>query len=796
MSRSARIFSVLIALLFGVLAAGTGPSTTAVAASAPVITKVGSGAGPLTPTKVVITGRNLKKANAVEFGTKRGTIVRKLSSTAVEVRTPKGVRAGTVAVRIHTGAGWSKRTAQSNYTFVAPPSVTKLSPASGPFTGGQRVTLTGKNLKLTKKVVFGTLEATILSKSATTVVVRTPVGVLGATKVKVTTPGGTSPGVIYTYVAETREASKTITPAENTFEPEKVEWVTGGYDADTGESKPWIVGLPQGAALPTVGKPFLVKPGTDAFPSGLTGTVDDIAIQTDESVRVTVTATDLEKSFDRLTIDYSGPVEDRNATTQRDDPVEVGKAAEFAIKGPTALFCKDAEGQLVPFGADLNMTVSDVDISQHLDLGGLLRTPKYDAAFTAEVKTTGKITVAAKATCKIKPAWRNAHRRIIPLGTTGATVSFGPTVEFKVSAKGTWSIVDRTRTTFAVNAELGKEAQFSKTSRNVESKHGGALSFEAEATAGVSVQFGILDRAGLEGKLLLGASVDVEAADGNVCVDGKLFMKLSVGLFVDALVVRWEPLTFSGTINLLDIHGCELPEESAPPGEPEIVSARLPDAQIGKRYHETLATADNRSGAWSVVRYSLPAGLDLDAGTGDISGTPTGPVGDSAVIIDFKDEDGKVATTMIRIMVQPSQGIGGGDIQVTLRWTGPADLDLHVLDPADEEIYYGHKESQSSGTLDHDANAACNGPEDDDNAVENVFWPPRSAPPGSYTAWVKVYDVCGGPLDWHLTVRRNGSIIVDETGTGDSSGYTFSVGQSSAVKIGARPAVANRYPAK
>ena len=95
-----------------------------------------------------------------------------------------------MSVRIRTSAGWSKRSSKARYTFVAPPSLTKLAPTSGPFTGGQRVTLTGKNLKLTKKVVFGTLKATILSKSASTVVVRTPVGVLGGTKVKVTTPAG------------------------------------------------------------------------------------------------------------------------------------------------------------------------------------------------------------------------------------------------------------------------------------------------------------------------------------------------------------------------------------------------------------------------------------------------------------------------------------------------------------------------------------------------------------------------------------------------------------------------------
>ena len=196
------------------------------------------------------------------------------------------------------------------------------------------------------------------------------------------------------------------------------------------------------------------------------------------------------------------------------------------------------------------------------------------------------------------------------------------------------------------------------------------------------------------------------------------------------------------------------------------------------------------------MRYALPAGLTLDPASGTISGTPIGAVGDYAVIVDFQDAQGKFATTTIRVRVTPSAGIGGGDIQVTLRWTGPADLDLHVGDPAGEEIYYNHPESESGGALDHDANAGCNGTEDDDNAVENVFWPPRSAPAGGYAAWVVVYDECEGPLDWHLTVRRNGLVIIDETGTGASSLYSFDVGTAARAQVTTEPAPTRSYPAK
>ncbi len=89
--------------------------------------------------------------------------------------------------------------------------------------------------------------------------------------------------------------------------------------------------------------------------------------------------------------------------------------------------------------------------------------------------------------------------------------------------------------------------------------------------------------------------------------------------------------------------------------------------------------------------------------------------------------------------------MGGRDMQITLRWSRPADLDQHVADPATEEIYYGHSTWVSGGILNHDANASRNGTADDDIAVENVFWPPRSASAGNYIVWVKWSPNVPGP---------------------------------------------------
>ena len=171
MSRSRRIVAVLSALLVGLVAVGLGPASTATAASKPKISKVGSGAGPLAATKtLVISGSNLTGATAVKFGSRKGSIVRVVSSTSVEVKTPSGAKAGTVSVRIKTAAGWSASSSKARYAFVAKPSLKKLSVTKGVYTGGQKVKLTGKNLKRTTKVLFGTAAAKIVSRSSTTVV--------------------------------------------------------------------------------------------------------------------------------------------------------------------------------------------------------------------------------------------------------------------------------------------------------------------------------------------------------------------------------------------------------------------------------------------------------------------------------------------------------------------------------------------------------------------------------------------------------------------------------------------------
>jgi hypothetical protein len=82
--------------------------------------------------------------------------------------------------------------------------------------------------------------------------------------------------------------------------------------------------------------------------------------------------------------------------------------------------------------------------------------------------------------------------------------------------------------------------------------------------------------------------------------------------------------------------------------------------------------------------------------------------------------------------------VGTGKVQVSVTWDKESDVDLHLVEPGGDEIYYGNDVATSGGTLDLDSNAAC---DIDGVKNENITYttdPPR----GTYTVRVDYYDAC------------------------------------------------------
>jgi hypothetical protein len=114
MPRSARIVSVLAAMLIGYSAPGWVPGWWP---RRPRI-RWPPGSGGVRPAEADHhhhRGQEPSRCECSQVWHQTGDHRRQPSSTAVQVRTPRGVRASTVRVLVQTSAGWSRLTSKGRY---------------------------------------------------------------------------------------------------------------------------------------------------------------------------------------------------------------------------------------------------------------------------------------------------------------------------------------------------------------------------------------------------------------------------------------------------------------------------------------------------------------------------------------------------------------------------------------------------------------------------------------------------------------------------------------------------------
>ncbi|WP_425253843.1 IPT/TIG domain-containing protein [Janthinobacterium sp. NFX145] len=172
--------------------------------AAPTVTSISPTAGPATGgSTVIITGTGFSTTTAVTFGATSAIGFTVNSATQITATAPAGT--GTVDVRVTSLGGTSATSAADQFTFVAAPVVSSISPTSGPTTGGTTVIITGSNFSGTTAVTFGaTLASGFTVNSATQITATAPVGSAGTVDVRVTSAGGTSATSAndqFTYVA-------------------------------------------------------------------------------------------------------------------------------------------------------------------------------------------------------------------------------------------------------------------------------------------------------------------------------------------------------------------------------------------------------------------------------------------------------------------------------------------------------------------------------------------------------------------------------------------------------------------
>jgi len=220
----------------------------------PTVTSVASNTGPETGGSTVfiygthfdpVAGNNTVKFGAITVG------VTFANSTGLVVVSPPGT--GTVDIVVTTANGTSAITAADQYTYVPSPTVTSISPTSGPEAGGTTVTISGSNFDPTpdnNTVTFGTTQATVTGGSSSSLTVTAPAGT-GTVDVTVVAIGGTSATSAadrFTYIAPVAPAITAISPTSGPAAGNTTVTITGtDFDPTAGNNT-----VKFGAAVATV----------------------------------------------------------------------------------------------------------------------------------------------------------------------------------------------------------------------------------------------------------------------------------------------------------------------------------------------------------------------------------------------------------------------------------------------------------------------------------------------------------------------------------------------------------------
>jgi hypothetical protein len=145
-----------------------------------------------------IIGYNLATATSVNFGSNSATPTI-INDGMISVVVPAGTGPGSIYVYVMTAGGTS---ASHSYSYVDAPTISMISPGSGPTSGGTSVTITGTDLASATSVTFAGTPCSFGAINSTTIAAITPPGSAGAVDVVVTTEAGSATLVSgYVYIS-------------------------------------------------------------------------------------------------------------------------------------------------------------------------------------------------------------------------------------------------------------------------------------------------------------------------------------------------------------------------------------------------------------------------------------------------------------------------------------------------------------------------------------------------------------------------------------------------------------------
>ncbi len=166
--------------------------------AAPTVTGINPTSGPASGgSSVTITGTGFNGATGVAFGSTAASNFTVNSDTQIRATSPAANLSGAVDVMVTTPNGTSAISSADQFTYLTPallPTVTSITPTSGPAGSGTSITITGTGFTRATAVNFGSIAASSFNvDSDTQITAVSPTAVnSGAVDVTVVTPGGTS----------------------------------------------------------------------------------------------------------------------------------------------------------------------------------------------------------------------------------------------------------------------------------------------------------------------------------------------------------------------------------------------------------------------------------------------------------------------------------------------------------------------------------------------------------------------------------------------------------------------------
>ncbi len=159
----------------------------------PTITSINPEAGPISGgNTVTIKGTGFVSDAHVSFGSSPASSVTYVGPTELTAVAPAEA-AGTADIQVTTGGGTNATSSADQYLFGAP-SLTGVSPTSGPVAGGNTVTITGTGFVADARVIFGSTAAgSVTHVSPTELTAVAPAESAGTVNVRVDTGAGASP---------------------------------------------------------------------------------------------------------------------------------------------------------------------------------------------------------------------------------------------------------------------------------------------------------------------------------------------------------------------------------------------------------------------------------------------------------------------------------------------------------------------------------------------------------------------------------------------------------------------------